>query len=142
METLRISLLCAFVLIAAGCGDSNTVSGTVSLNGQPIESGSILFQTPDGTGASFGGVISNGHYKVSEVRPGPRIVKISAKDTSKAGMSREEAMEVARQAAAEGRDSLQALSTELIPSGAEGNDQLVEIEAGAQTLNFAIKTDS
>jgi hypothetical protein len=43
--------LLAACLACAGCGTGRaTVEGTVSLDGQPIESGSIVFEPADGAG--------------------------------------------------------------------------------------------
>lgn len=58
----------AFALLALGCGkgDANrgTVSGAVTLDGKPLEQGSILFTPIEGTkGVVAGGQIQNGQYR-------------------------------------------------------------------------------
>ena len=62
-------VLAAFVT-ASGCGSGVQhlhVYGHVSLNGKPIEEGSIAFTPIKGTtGAATGGVIRNGQYDVAE----------------------------------------------------------------------------
>ena len=60
----------AFLAIAAGCGKKGTnqgaISGTVKLDGKPVEQGSILFTPVDGTkGAVTGGQIEKGLYQLS-----------------------------------------------------------------------------
>ena len=57
-------------LFAAGCGHSGpergAVSGEVTLDGQPLEQGSILFAPVDGTkGVVTGGPITGGKYSLS-----------------------------------------------------------------------------
>lgn len=64
---VRVGLLPAFILLAAGCGDSDNrvgVSGTVLLKGQPLDQGSVQFipTGPDGNGG--GAVIENGKYSI------------------------------------------------------------------------------
>ena len=58
-------LLCA-LLPLVGCDDGNIaeVSGTVSLDGTPIEAGSIMFVPADGSTSTAGGAIKNGKYSV------------------------------------------------------------------------------
>jgi len=61
-----VSLLCLTSLVI-GCSSSSRaeVYGTVLLDGQPIEEGSIQFIPTDGTtGPSTGGVISKGKYHI------------------------------------------------------------------------------
>lgn len=66
--TLRTLFLTVASLTAAGCSSSGperaTVTGTVTLDGAPIESGSIAF-IPEGstTGPTAGATIEDGQYK-------------------------------------------------------------------------------
>jgi hypothetical protein len=61
-------IVVAALALALGCADNSktaAVSGTVTLDGEPIESGSINFFPVEGTtGPSAGGTIENGHYSV------------------------------------------------------------------------------
>lgn len=65
----RRSILALFAIagLAAGCGDGNIpcgkVSGTVTLDGQPLAAGTIYFVPKAGPAAS--GTIENGHYQLS-----------------------------------------------------------------------------
>ena len=74
--------LFALAVIGIGCGPSTfTVSGKVSLAGQPIPDGSISFEAPDGSTPSYGGRIENGTYTVSKVpasAAGKKVVRIEA----------------------------------------------------------------
>ena len=62
-----------------GCGGSSqaTVSGKVTLDGQPLPSGTISFVPADGATATAGKPIADGAYSV-EMPPGPKRVQISA----------------------------------------------------------------
>jgi hypothetical protein len=72
----------AFVLLLVGCGDQRvTVKGKVTLDGNPVDSGSISFQPKDGNGPGTGGTIENGEYLLqgpSAAVPGPKVVTIIA----------------------------------------------------------------
>ena len=85
-------LLAALVLcVVVGCGNTKgtfAVSGTVSVEGQPLEQGSISFvsATP-GSRSSTGGAIANGKYSIAAedgLVPGTYRVTISAADMSNA----------------------------------------------------------
>jgi hypothetical protein len=78
-----------FPLAAAltGCADPYAgrveVTGTVTLAGQPLKDGSILFEPLDGQGTQSGAAITNGEYKIprpSGLKPGNYLVKITAGD--------------------------------------------------------------
>ncbi len=63
---LARSALCAVWLCAlAGCGErpAAEVTGTVTLDGEPIEMGTIVF-APAGGGSPVGGQIRNGRYRL------------------------------------------------------------------------------
>jgi len=65
---LGVSALC-WLAIAGGCGQSDplgrrAISGTVNLDGQPLEQGAISFE-PAGAGkTSSGGLITKGRYTI------------------------------------------------------------------------------
>jgi hypothetical protein len=74
---LRLLLFPAVLLLACGCGgsraDRGAVGGAVTLDGKPVERGSILFTPIEGThGAVAGGEIQNGHYQLP-ARIGPAV---------------------------------------------------------------------
>ncbi len=72
---------CTAVLIAAllvaGCGKSNvgTVSGTVTVDGEPAKTGSIVFYPQNKKARTAGAVIDNGRY-TTEVALGTAKVEI------------------------------------------------------------------
>ncbi|XZE45771.1 hypothetical protein SH467x_001024 [Pirellulaceae bacterium SH467] len=62
----------------SGCGSRNpelTISGHVTINGEPIEGGSITFVAEDGVAATGGGTIQNGKY-TAIVMPGRKKVLV------------------------------------------------------------------
>jgi hypothetical protein len=72
----------AILLACVGCGSGSVkIEGAATFDGQPIESGSIVFEPADGKGPATGGKIADGRYSViSEegIAPGKKIVRIIA----------------------------------------------------------------
>lgn len=70
-----LRLLPAVALCCVGCGQSLTqaVSGTVTLDGQPLATGEIEFSPLPGTsGPAAGATIENGRFEVPAVQQGLR----------------------------------------------------------------------
>lgn len=78
MRTLcLVGLLGAILLL--GCGGTTQVAGTVSLDGKPLEEGSIAFEPADGAGPSFGSPIKAGMFQITgdaPITPGKKRVRI------------------------------------------------------------------
>ncbi|QDU38610.1 hypothetical protein Mal4_29390 [Maioricimonas rarisocia] len=88
MITRQIPVILSLILLlASGCGDSNPlgrqpVSGTITLNGQPLERGTIEF-SPKESGTASGASIQDGAYAIPADKglpPGEYLVRISAAD--------------------------------------------------------------
>lgn len=85
------SFLSAFALVVAGCGGDGltrgTVSGKVTLDGQPVANGTIVFTPTGGTkGPMAMAEIANGQYAITNNPPvaGKHSVKIQGfRDTAK-----------------------------------------------------------
>jgi hypothetical protein len=80
-------LLAAAVLSLFGCGprsDRLSVSGTVTLDGAPLDGGSITFTSMGGQKTlATGAVVENGEYHIPQekgLRPGTYHVEINAPD--------------------------------------------------------------
>lgn len=75
--TAGLLLLLALSLLAAGCGGSDlaTVTGTVTVDGEPAKVGAIAFFAADGRAPSAGAPIIDGRYS-AEVSPGLCHVQI------------------------------------------------------------------
>lgn len=78
--TARASAALAVLMMAVmGCSgggdDLVTVTGSVSFNGQPVETGTIQFTPADGQGSPVGGEIADGSFSI-RTTPGPKKVSI------------------------------------------------------------------
>lgn len=128
---------CMVLMVAAllaGCGGENplsrqSISGTVTLNREPIASGTIRFEPVDEKGVAAGATITQGKYAIAAERglpAGEYVVRISA--------------------AGEGVDPGEApgdsskLAEELVPAEYNTNSQLkVTIKAGvSEPQDFAL----
>lgn len=122
-------------MLAAGCGDSTTVTGQVTYEGKPVQKGAISFLPADGQGPSCGGSIANGRY-TAQLSPGKKIVRIVETKVTDHILTREEIEQAAaKQTQAGGRVE----DDEAVPPNAEGNNTEIEINSGSQTLDFALK---
>ncbi|ADB15746.1 hypothetical protein Psta_1063 [Pirellula staleyi DSM 6068] len=75
---LSLCFSLALLVTIAGCGDSSgevIVTGNVTLDGNPIETGSITFLSEAADGPTGGGVIKDGKYE-ARVLPGKKIVMV------------------------------------------------------------------
>ena len=74
------SLACLALLATSGCtGGKVVVRGTVTVDGQPIDEGSISLEPADGQGPTTGGMIKAGKYELignAAVTPGEKIARI------------------------------------------------------------------
>jgi hypothetical protein len=74
---MRLMAICLAVVSGCQRGDPSrgAVSGRVTLDGQPVVQGSILFSPIDGTrGAATGGEIKDGQYRLAAAA-GPAVGK-------------------------------------------------------------------
>ena len=145
MRQLRV--LAAAVTLAgvagllAGCGSSlASVSGQVTYDGKPVEEGYITFTPADGKGKDAGGPIKNGRYRVTELPPGPKVVKvIGLKKVSFASTSEEMQRKASEARKAGNYDGL-VDPADTIPENAEGNNVKIDLKPGEQTQNYDLKS--
>jgi hypothetical protein len=91
MAAMRAGVLGAIATVAlgtalGGCGGVDgvprqRVSGAVTLDGQPLDAGMILFEPTAGQASSAGAMIADGRYDVARDKgptPGPYLVRIYA----------------------------------------------------------------
>jgi hypothetical protein len=82
---LKTGLTLIFAVCVTGCGEvasgpkTATVSGTVTLDGEPLESGSISFAPVDGIGPSAGEKITDGTYTANVPLGEKRVLITSPK---------------------------------------------------------------
>lgn len=70
--------LVASLLVLAGCGPKmGTVSGTVTIDSQPLDKGVICFAPAEGSGEAVTGEVNDGHYSL-RMAAGKKIVQLSA----------------------------------------------------------------
>ena len=80
---MRLWLLSCAMLLSLGCSSGTTgpaeypVTGTVTLDGKPVESGRILFRKVGDGDRAYGGEITNGNYSFTS-EPGKVKVEITA----------------------------------------------------------------
>lgn len=79
---LSLGLICSFVLFTCGCdsGDERAVtyivSGEITLDGEPIPAGEVVFRSTSTTERSYAGPITDGRYSFAS-SPGVKRVEIS-----------------------------------------------------------------
>ncbi|WP_143393293.1 hypothetical protein [Fimbriiglobus ruber] len=72
--------LVASVALLAGCGGSARLEGTVTLDGQPVDGGTIAFTPAGGQKSNLAGRIANGKYVIENagtLAPGTYKVEIN-----------------------------------------------------------------
>ena len=79
LSRIGLAVAAAAALAAAGCrGEPKAqVSGTVTLDGVPVENGVIQFYPVGSTGQTAGGGVQNGRYAL-DASPGEMTVTINA----------------------------------------------------------------
>lgn len=75
-------VIIAVLISMIGCGGATTrratltVKGKVTLDGKPVEGGTILFEPKDGKGGAVSASIMDGNYE-TRVEPGVKVVRIN-----------------------------------------------------------------
>lgn len=119
------------LLILCGCGDptKGIVSGTITVDGQPAETGAISFIPLDGRSSTAGGVITDGQYTVNaavtKVRVEIRVPKV-----------------VGEKKIYDTPDSpVQKVMQESLPAKFNDNSELrYDIPSGRSTKDFSLET--
>lgn len=124
---ISLATLLLSIVALTGCKDTNTASvhGNVSLDGKPLEYGSITF-TPE-KGPAFGAVITDGAYKADQKGvAGKATVVVVAMPKPNSNATAEEI----RAGGGEGD------AVEQIPIDHPKQGQSVDIKAGDSQINF------
>jgi hypothetical protein len=134
----------AAALVAAtlfsGCGSPTaTVSGDVTYDGQAVGDGYITFTPTDGKGKDAGGPITGGHYKVTGLPPGPKVVKVVAVKPVNFASTSEEMKQRAAEAQKRGDYDGLVDPADTIPESAEGNGARVDLQASDNKQDFHLK---
>jgi hypothetical protein len=140
MARSPVAALFPVVILIAGCGPQHaTVTGDVSYEGTPVAQGVVTLLPADGKGGAASGDIGNGKFKLENVQPGPKVVQVTA--TREVPFARSSEDMARRYAEAKARGNATGLidPADVIPADAEGNNQTMEVSAGAQNLTLALK---
>ena len=139
MRTGPTCLLAVGLLSLVGCSGSGPqlaeVSGTVQLDGQLIEEGSIQFIPVEGTtGPGAGGVIRNGNYLIARekgVTVGMNRVELRA-----FGKTDRKVVDPTGRPGAMTEERVQVFP----PAYNDKSTVVKEIQAGSNTVNFEVET--
>lgn len=145
---LAVSTLVLVSLASGGCFGVSTdyskvdiaqVSGTITLDGQPLSGVTVLFEAPDKTTA-FGTTDASGAYTLqfntekAGVTPGPKVVRI------RSGSFGEEAD--AEEGNEEEGAAPAAAPASNVPACYNAASKLqATVQSGSQTMNFDLKSD-
>jgi len=116
----------------AGCaGPNSPVEGTVSVDGTPVDVGSIVF-VPEGGGQPSGGDIRDGKYSIAEERgPAPGKYKVQITWNRKTGKKVKDVADTG-----ETKD----VRVQVLPDKFNKSTELTaEIKPGSNTVNFDLK---
>jgi hypothetical protein len=81
MNRKSVSLfLPGLLLLTVGCGSKGAITGTVSFQGNPIPTGTIIF-VPDDGAPSITAPITDGKYTAEKVPTGPAKIGVSSSYT-------------------------------------------------------------
>lgn len=122
----------AATMIALGCGGGDvTITGSVTVDGVPLDAGFIAFASPDAAIRPTSVAVTNGRYR-ARTRPGRKIVQISALRV------------VGRERVSSEADApLADVTAERIPDRYNARSTLAwEVPAGGGTRDFEVETDA
>lgn len=127
--------LVCFILaiVATGCSRGPAmakISGEVTVDGQPLKDGRILFTPEDGLGQTGGSTITDGKFQV-EVPPAKMKVQINASQV------------IGKQAAYEGvpNSPMMDIVKEIIPKRYNDQTELrEEVKPGAQSVKYELRS--
>jgi hypothetical protein len=117
----------AFVFAFAGCGDGkSSVSGTVTMNSQPVASGTITFVKDDGQLIREGAIIKDGSFE-AQLPPG----------TYKIELHGQKVVSTRKQKGFDGKDEEVEITDELFPERYNAKTELSEtFKPGANSLKL------
>jgi len=137
------TLVFFFGFMIAGCGSKSSVSGRVTIGGQPVESGFVTFFPADDKGQSVGTEIVQGENSIDVITPGKKRVLVNlTTQTSSASTHTTKTREEAN--AERLSKSKRKLTGKKTPgSGLVGNDKIIELGSGSQRIDIPLeKSDS
>jgi hypothetical protein len=145
-RNIAASAIALAVLIPAGCGDPShaTVSGKVTLDGKPLNSGYVSF-IPEDTqaGQTSGGRIIDGEYTAEEVTAGPMRVNVLLGLATTADNMHQIRKDLMKEAHTRRGGKMQRPSPESaikLRPGSPGTGEVYSIQTGSQTLDLELQS--
>ena len=122
-------------LVCSGCGNRmGSVEGSVTYDGQPIEKGIINFESADGQVQRSGAAIENGKYRIANISPGKKIVRIEGQRKT----GRKVQLKVPRGVVAPSKPVDEYL--DIVPAVYNKQSTLTaEVESGTNQLDYALE---
>jgi hypothetical protein len=124
-------LLCLLVLpLIVGCGSNlGIVSGTVTLDGQPVPTGTVTFVKEDGS-ASEGAVIAEGKFQ-AKIPPGKYKLELTGQKVVSTRIQKD----------FDGKDEVLPVMGPLFPKKYNEQSTLIEeIKAGPHPINLELSS--
>ena len=111
-----------------------SVEGSVTYDGQPIEKGIINFESADGQVQRSGAAIENGKYRIANISPGKKIVRIEGQRKT----GRKVQLKVPRGVVAPSKPVDEYL--DIVPAVYNKQSTLTaEVESGTNQLDYALE---
>jgi hypothetical protein len=133
---MLLAALTALPLVV-GCGRKTVVSGNVTYDGKPVSRGSVKLLPKDGKANVVAGDIVDGHYEIRNVVPGTKTAEVLGVKKISFAATSEEASKVTAKAG-KGFDGILERA-DIIPPDAEGNNVVIEVQPGVQTIDFDLR---
>ena len=132
---MRFALLTTVVAFwGCGGGPTGSVEGTVTLDDNPLEYGSISFKSESGDTSTAGGVIENGSFTIEEVPVGNFIVVVTAGSKNAGGNGQPSSGD----GSTTGDDAMERYKT---VRNADGNNKKVEVTEGENSIKIELVTN-
>jgi hypothetical protein len=133
-------ILTPSVLMLAGCGKRAALTGRVTLDGQPVESGFVTFFPEDNQGTSVGVEIVQGQYSVPEIAAGKKRIFVNITEVAEPAQ-----IDVAKSRNESNAERLagarkkQGKSKQAAPAKLEGNNKIVTVGSGSQQIDIPLE---
>jgi len=130
MSRLALIALVGWFFVV-GCRDGmSTASGTVTMDGEPVKTGTVTFVKQDGDVAREGAIIADGRF-VAKLRPGDYKIELNSQKTTG----------TRTQKGFDGKDEVVELTAELFPERYNAKTTLTtKIVPGPNTVNLEAKS--
>jgi hypothetical protein len=129
--------------VGCGAGKKATLTGRVTLGGQPVESGFITFFPEDNQGTAVTGEIVQGEYKIEDLVPGKKRIYVALTDQGESiAPDPSEKITSRRESNAErlaGRKKKQTGSKQPAPVKIGGNNVIYDIPSGSQQIDVPLE---